>query len=162
MGYPAHTGLSSLSIKYKKRRIIAQELILGCPCGVICPLSVSSEFLFLCARRKFEFNRKICRNLLNVYVSQQINACTTHAERQWAGGTFLRQQKKVPPTYMQQVWMGLQHGVFPLFCSPKAVILLACTRIHKYAKEGFLIAQRSFTFAAVCCVFVLSENQFCW
>jgi hypothetical protein len=25
--------------------------------------------------------------------------CTTHAEHEWAGGTFLRQQKKVPPAH---------------------------------------------------------------
>jgi hypothetical protein len=33
----------------------------------------------------------------------QPNSCNTQAEREWDGGTFLRQRKKVPPAYMQRV-----------------------------------------------------------
>ncbi len=34
--------------------------------------------------------------LLFTCMYYQPNSCTTHAEREWAGGNFLRQQKKVP------------------------------------------------------------------
>ncbi len=37
----------------------------------------------------------------------QPNSCTTHAEHEWAGGTFLRQRKEVPPAYAQQVYSFL-------------------------------------------------------
>ncbi len=43
------------------------------------------------------------RSLLIVYVYYQPNSCNTHAEHEWAGGTFLRQQKKVPPAHAQWV-----------------------------------------------------------
>jgi hypothetical protein len=59
---------------------------------------------FLCARRKIGFNKKICRNLLIVYVYYQPNSCTTHAECEWARGTFLRQRRKVPPAHAQRVF----------------------------------------------------------
>jgi hypothetical protein len=80
--YPAHTGLVSLSVSSfvwntNTCRFSTLELKLGCPCGVFCPLSISSEYLFLCARRKFGFNKKIGRNLLIVYVYYQPNFCTT-------------------------------------------------------------------------------------
>jgi hypothetical protein len=67
--------------------------------------SIPSEYLFLCARRKFGFNEKICRNLLIVYVYYQPNSCNTHKEHEWAGGTFLRQRKKVPPAHAQRVYL---------------------------------------------------------
>jgi hypothetical protein len=35
-------------------------------------LSVPSEYLLLCARRKFGFNKKIRRNVLIVYVYYQL------------------------------------------------------------------------------------------
>ena len=34
----------------------------------------------------------------------QPNSCDTHAEREWAQGTFLRQQRKVPPAHAQRVF----------------------------------------------------------
>ncbi len=37
----------------------------------------------------------------------QPNLCTTHTEREWAGGTFLRQQKEVPPAHAQWVYLEL-------------------------------------------------------
>jgi hypothetical protein len=49
-----------------------------------------------------------------------------------------------------------------IFILAKAVVLLACTQIHKYAKDGFSSMQRFLTFATVFCAFVLSENRFCW
>ncbi len=70
----------------------------------LSPLSVPSESLFLCVRRKFGFTKKICRNLL-CFFSYQPNSYNTHAESEWAGGTFLRQQKKVPPAHAQWVLM---------------------------------------------------------
>ncbi len=79
----------------KTRRIFTQELKSGCPHGVFCLSSIPSEYLFLCARGKFGFSKKIHRNLLIVYVYCQPNSCTTHAEDEWAGGTFLRQRKKI-------------------------------------------------------------------
>jgi hypothetical protein len=48
--------------------------------GGICPSSVPSKYLFLCARRKFGFNMKIHRKLLIVYVHYQPNSCTTPME----------------------------------------------------------------------------------
>jgi hypothetical protein len=50
------------------------------PLGGICPSSVPSKYLFLCARRKFRFNKKICRKLLIVYMYYQQNSCTTTME----------------------------------------------------------------------------------
>jgi hypothetical protein len=67
----------------------------------------TSEYLFLCARRKFGFNKKIGRSSLIVYVYYQPNSCTmyhTPADCGWAGETPLRQQNKVPPAHAQQVY----------------------------------------------------------
>jgi hypothetical protein len=72
-------------------------------CGVFCPSSIPSEYLFLCARREFGFNKKIRRNLLIVYVYCQPNSCNTHAEHEWAGGTFSKTAKKIPPAHAQWV-----------------------------------------------------------
>jgi hypothetical protein len=55
--------------------------------------------------KKFGFNKKTHRNLIIVYMYYQPNSCTTHAEREWAGGTFLRQRKKVPPAHAQRVYL---------------------------------------------------------
>ncbi len=44
----------------------------------------------------------------------QPNSCTTHAEREWAGGTFLRQRKKVPPYHAQRSIIALLHGCYVL------------------------------------------------
>jgi hypothetical protein len=38
------------------------------PLGDICPSSVPSKYLFLCARRKLGFNKKIRRKLLIMYM----------------------------------------------------------------------------------------------
>jgi hypothetical protein len=86
----------------KTHRFFTYELKLGCLRGVFCPSSISSKYLFLCARRKFWFNKKNRRNLLIVYVYYQPNSCNNHA---WAGGTFLRQRKKVPPAHAQRVYV---------------------------------------------------------
>jgi hypothetical protein len=103
LGYPAHTGLISLSVclfvcplSMKTRWIFTWKLKLGCPRGVFGPLSIPSEYLFLCMRRKFGFNQKIRRKSLIVYVYYQPNSCTmchTPAEHWWAWETFLRQRK---------------------------------------------------------------------
>jgi hypothetical protein len=37
----------------------------------------------------------------------QPNSCNTHAEREWAQGTFLRQRRKVPPAQVQQVFLAI-------------------------------------------------------
>ncbi len=42
--------------------------------------------------------------LLFIYVYYQPNSCNKHAEREWAGGNFLRQLKKVPPARSQQAF----------------------------------------------------------
>jgi hypothetical protein len=57
------------------------------------------------SKKKIGFNKKSHRNLLIVYVYCQPNSCTTHAEHEWAGRTFLRQQKKVPPAHAQRVFI---------------------------------------------------------
>ncbi len=43
-------------------------LKLGYPHGFICPSSLLSKYLVLCAKRKLAFNKKICRTLLIVLV----------------------------------------------------------------------------------------------
>ncbi len=97
----------------KTRRCSTLESKLGCPRGVFCLSSVPSEYLFLCARRKFVFNEKTRRNLLIVYVYYQPNSCTTHTEREWAGRTFLRQQKKfLQPTCSGCSTIGRQQKQF--------------------------------------------------
>jgi hypothetical protein len=61
-----------LSIRNTKTHsFLMWELKLGCPRGVFCPSSIPSEYLFLCARRKFGLNKKIRRNILIVYVYYQ-------------------------------------------------------------------------------------------
>jgi hypothetical protein len=59
-------------------------------------LFVPSEYLFLCARRKFGFNKKTGQKLLFVYYKPVYhpNSYTTPAERGWAGGIFLTQWEK--------------------------------------------------------------------
>ncbi len=89
----------------KTRRIFTQELKSGCPRGVFCPSSIPSEYLFLRARRKFRFNKKIRTKLLIVYVYFQPNSCNAHADSEWARGTFLRQRRKVPPAHVQRVFI---------------------------------------------------------
>ncbi len=42
---------------------------------------------------------------LFTYMYYQPNSCNTHAEREWAGGTFLRQWKKTPPAHAQRVYL---------------------------------------------------------
>jgi hypothetical protein len=46
---------------------------------------------------------KIGTKLLIVYMYFQPNSCNTHVEHEWVQGTFLRQQRKVPPAHAQQV-----------------------------------------------------------
>ncbi len=38
----------------------------------------------------------------------QPNSCNTHAECEWAQGTFLRQWRKVPPAHTQWVYLEEQ------------------------------------------------------
>jgi hypothetical protein len=69
--------------------------------------SVPSKYLFLRARRKFGFNKKIRRKLFIVYMNYQPNSCTSIHLQSWMGWstiTFLRQQKKVPPAHAQLVF----------------------------------------------------------
>ncbi len=40
------------------------------------------------------------------YMYYQPISCNTCTEREWAGGTFLRQREKVPPAEAQQVYPG--------------------------------------------------------
>jgi hypothetical protein len=81
------SGLISLSVSpsfcpsiwnTKKCRFWTNVLKSGCPRGVFCLSSVPSKYLFLCARRKFGFNKKIGRSLLIVYVYYQPNWCITN------------------------------------------------------------------------------------
>ncbi len=41
----------------------------------------------------------------------QPNSCNTHAEREWAQGTLLRQQRKVPPAQAQRVFNPTHHSL---------------------------------------------------
>ncbi len=44
----------------------------------------------------------------------QPNSCKTHTEREWVQGTFLGQQRKVPPAHVQRVfkWNKLTRVMF--------------------------------------------------
>ncbi len=65
---------------------------IGYPRGVICLASDSSEYLFLCARRKFRFNKNLYKitYCLRVLPTKFLH----YYPWAWAKGTFLRQQKK--------------------------------------------------------------------
>jgi hypothetical protein len=67
------------------------------PFGGICP-SIPSKYLFLFARRKFGFNKKISRKLLIVYVYYQQNSCTTPMERRLEE-PFKDSIKRIPPDH---------------------------------------------------------------
>ncbi len=47
----------------------------------------------------------------------QLNSCNTHAEHEWAQGTFLRQQRKVPPAHAQRVFSAPGQICPPFFVS---------------------------------------------
>ncbi len=113
----------------KTRSIFTKELKSGCPLGVFCPSSIPSEYLFLCTRRKFGFNKKIRTKLLIVYVYFQPNSCNTHAEHQWAQGTFLRQWRKVPPAHAQRVWLPSPHRINFSVCSS------VCLSVHRLSMK---------------------------
>ncbi len=50
----------------------------------------------------------------------QPNSCNTHADREWARVTFLRQQRKVPPAHAQRMYK--KHKNLP----PGALYFSAC------------------------------------
>jgi hypothetical protein len=54
-----------------------EELKLGCPRGIFCPLSIPSKYLFLCVRRKFGFNQKNRRNYLSI-LAQNPRSTNSH------------------------------------------------------------------------------------
>jgi hypothetical protein len=54
-----------LSVR-KTRRLLTKELKSGCPRGVFCLSFIPSEYLFLCPRTKFGFNKKTRTKLLIV------------------------------------------------------------------------------------------------
>ncbi len=99
----AHTGLMSLSIslsvclsvcpsvcnEYENTPHFHLGIKIRVSTWVFCLSSIPSEYLFLCARRKFVFNKKTRRKLLIVHLYFQPNSCNTHAEHEWAQGTFL-------------------------------------------------------------------------
>ncbi len=101
--------LSFYLLSMRTHRIFMQELKSGCPHGVFCPSSIPSEYLFLYMRKKFGFNKKIHTKLLVVQVYFQPYSCNTHAECEWAQGTFLRQWIKVPPAHVQRVFI---YGIY--------------------------------------------------
>jgi hypothetical protein len=49
-------------------------------------------------------NDKGSLGVLMDYVYYQPNSCNSHAVPEWAGGTFQRQQRKVPPAHAQRVF----------------------------------------------------------
>jgi hypothetical protein len=56
--------------------------------------------------------RKIRSNLLIVFIYYKPNSCNIHAELEWAGGTFLRQQKKfIQPTCSGCICSSICHSV---------------------------------------------------
>ncbi len=67
-----------LSVIYENTLNFHVGIKSGCPRGVFCPSSIPSEYLFLCTRRKFGFNKKIRTKSLIVYVYYQPNSCTMY------------------------------------------------------------------------------------
>jgi hypothetical protein len=49
----------------------------------------------------------------------QPNSCNTHADREWARGTFLRQRRKIPPAHAQWVWVNVCWRILILRCASK-------------------------------------------
>jgi hypothetical protein len=56
----------SICPEYENMSILNVGIKIRVSIGFFCPSSIPSKYLFLCARRKFRFNKKICRNLLIV------------------------------------------------------------------------------------------------
>ncbi len=53
-----------------------------------------------------EENLGLTKKFEKIYLLfHQPNSCTTHAEHEWAGGTFLRQRRKVPPAHAHRVYL---------------------------------------------------------
>ncbi len=65
--------------------------------------------------------RKFVQKLLIVYVYFEPNSCNTHADREWAQGTFLRQRRKVPPAHAQRVF---SHHMVPHVCRKWGISIL--------------------------------------
>jgi hypothetical protein len=77
------------------------------PLGGICPSSVPSKYLFLCARRKFGFNKKICRKLLIVYMYYQQNSCTTPMEHGLEDPSKTAEKEFLQPTRSKFTWRNI-------------------------------------------------------
>ncbi len=98
----------------------------------------------------------------------QPNSCNTHAERDWARGTFLRQRRKVPPAHAQQVSRAILSTIYPYHtmavgCIKHWIVLsysvpLGCDFVRSHTNtqiriRRFSIVRGFFTFATVFCVF---------
>jgi hypothetical protein len=71
--------------------------------SVVSPLQIPIPMY----EKKIWIQQEKSIKLLIVYVYFQPNSCNTHAEREWARGTFLRHRRKVPPAHVQQVFTGI-------------------------------------------------------
>jgi hypothetical protein len=71
--------------------------------SVVHPLQIPIPM----CEKKIQIQQENPQKFTIVYVYYQPNSCNTHAEHEWAGGTFLRQQKKVPSAHVQQVFLSV-------------------------------------------------------
>jgi hypothetical protein len=82
--------------------------------------------------------RKSVKKLLIVYVYYQPKSCNTHAEHEWAGGTFLRQWKKVPPAHAQLVYLAMDVwcAVVSVFCLWQEIVFDIPYKLRVQCKMG--------------------------
>ncbi len=69
--------------------------------SVVHPLQIPIPM----SKKKNGFNKKSRTTLLIVYMYFQPNSCNTHAEGEWAQGTFLRQRRNVFSAHAQRVYL---------------------------------------------------------
>ncbi len=90
--------------------------------GGICALSIPSKYLFLFARRKFRFNKKICRKLLFVYMYYKQNSCTTPWSVGWRNLFKTVEKEFLQPTRSECIRCGLGN----LIGSSRLISLSVC------------------------------------
>jgi hypothetical protein len=75
-------------------------------------LSIPSEYIFLCARRKFGFNKKIRRNLLIPPAGYLGKYTANNDYTEEEVRRILREWRKVPPAHVQLAvnTLSVSHG----------------------------------------------------
>jgi hypothetical protein len=74
----------------------------------VCPPSPPNTYSYVREENSGSTRKSVEISLLFTCILPTYNlilAISTHAEREWAGGTFQRQRKKVPPAHAQLVYL---------------------------------------------------------